>query len=196
MKSPTCKFLNLLLLTLAVAGLATFSTGLASAQTDVYRVNYFTLDNEAAIFQTVRIDNPGTTYGNVCAMIYVYAADQQLAECCGCMETPNGLRTIPFSSLLFNTLTGVFPPSGVFKIVSAAPNGSVCDPTNVRPTPALREWGTHTQSTTTSPFFVLTETTFTPVTLGATELANLQAQCSFIHILGSGHGLCTCGTGD
>jgi hypothetical protein len=174
-----------------------FGLGIASAQ-DVFRVNYFSNNTTSgAPDQIVRIDNPGLTYGNLCAMIYVFDADQQLTECCGCVETHNGLRTLDLrGNLTSNPLTGVVSSTGVIKIVSAAVNNSPCDPTsNVTPKPNLREWGTHTQNPVGTTFPV-TETEFSDSTLGATELANLQAQCSFIGILGSGHGTCTCGGGD
>jgi hypothetical protein len=130
-------------------------------------------------------------------MIYVFDNDQQLTECCGCVETHNGLRTLSVRrDLTANPLTGVISNNGVIKVVSAAVNNSPCDASaNVAPKPNLREWGTHTQNLVGSTY-PITETEFTDSTLGATELANLQAQCAFIGILGSGHGLCTCGTGD
>ena len=49
---------------------------------DVYKVNYFANNVAAAPDETVRIDNPGLTYGNMCANIYVFDNDQQLSECC------------------------------------------------------------------------------------------------------------------
>jgi len=194
MKPPLCK-----ILTLVTIGLVVLGTGVASAQTDVYRLNYFQgLEvGEGLFFETVRIDNPGLTYGNLCAMIYVFDRDQQMIECCGCVQSHNNLSTIPLPSLILNPLTGEgnVPVNGVIKIVSAAVNNSPCDPsTNVRPTPNLREWGTHFYFNSIAPLvFTETETEFSPSTLGATELANLQAQCSFIHILGSGNGICSCG---
>ena len=198
------KFLSLgLVLVVLVAA----SGGVASAQ-DVYKVNYFD-NNAVATFgipapdAKVRIDNPGLTYGNLCAMIYVFAADQQLAECCGCLETHNGLRKLSIgTNLTSNPLTGVVPSSGVIKVVSAAPVGGVCDPTaSVSPKSNLRVWVTHVQDPIPLGAFgglvyPTTETESSDSTLGATELANLQAQCSFINILGSGAGVCTCGTGD
>lgn len=180
---------------LVIVGLLTLGAGVASAQTDVYSVNYYANNQASGVNdQVVRIDNPGFTYGNLCAMIYVFNEDQQLDECCGCLETHNGLRTLSVkANLLSNTLTGVPRNNGVIKIVSAAVNNSPCDPTsNVRPTPDLRSWGTHFQSSRAQ----ITETAFSEAPLGATELANLQAQCAFIGILGSGHGICSCGTGD
>ncbi len=194
MKLPGYK---ILVLALAVVGLGIAGSSVASAQTDVYRLNYFSNNAAPAPDATVRIDNPGLTYGNLCAMVYVFDADQQLSECCGCVETHNGLRTISVrSNLTSNPLTGVVSRNGVIKIVSAAVNNSPCDPTsNVKPTPNLRVWVTHIQNPVGTSY-PITETESSDSTLGATELANLQAQCAFVNILGSGHGICSCGTGD
>jgi hypothetical protein len=193
MKLTACKTLSV---ALVIAGLISVGAGVASAQ-DVYKVNYFSNNAAPAPDATVRIDNPGLTYGNLCAMIYVFDADQQLTECCGCVETHNGLRTLSVrSNLTSNPLTGVVSRNGVIKIVSAAVNDSPCDPTsNVSPKANLRAWVTHIQNAvgTTWP---ITETESSDSTLGATELANLQAQCAFVNILGSGQGICSCGTGD
>lgn len=162
------------------------SAGVASAQTDVFSVNYFANNVSSSTAATVRIDNPGLTYGNLCAMIYVFDQDQQLSECCGCSAGHNGLRTISVKALTNNPLTGHISNTGVIKIVSAAVNNSPCDPTaNVSPKPNLRAWATHIQNNG-----AVTETEFLDSTLGATELANLQAQCAFIGILGSGAGSC------
>jgi hypothetical protein len=188
-----CRVLTVLSIALVVVGLVSLGTGVASAQ-DVFKVNYYSNANTAGFPDaTVRIDNPGLTYGNLCAMIYVFNNDQQMFECCGCVETHNGLRTLSVNrDFTSNPLTGVVTTNGVIKIISAAVNNSPCDPTsNVSPKANLRAWGTHIQNTG-----VITETEFSDSTLGATELANLQAQCSFIGILGSGHGICSCGTGD
>jgi hypothetical protein len=188
-----CRILPVLVIALLVLAL---SSGAALAQ-DVYKVNYFANNAGAAPAASVRIDNPGLTYGNLCAMIYVFAADQQLSECCGCVETHNGLRTLSVrTDLTSNPLTGVIATNGVIKVVSAAVNNSPCDPTsNVTPTPNLRVWVEHIQNPVGAAY-PITETESSDSTLGATELANLQAQCAFINILGSGHGICSCGTGD
>jgi hypothetical protein len=192
MKVSFCK---IVCLALAIVGLMVIGASSASAQ-DVFKVNYFTNNFAPYPDATVRIDNPGLTYGNLCAMVYVFDADQQLSECCGCVETHNGLRTISVrSNLTSNPLTGVISRNGVIKIVSAAVNNSPCDPTsNVSPKANLRAWVTHPQ--TNVGYYPITETESSDSTLGATELANLQAQCAFVNILGSGHGICSCGTGD
>ena len=194
MKLAFCK--TLLVAAAAIVGFAIIGAGAASAQ-DVYKVNYFSNNAAPAPDATVRIDNPGVTYGNLCAMIYVFDADQQLTECCGCVETHNGLRTLSVrSNLTSNPLTGVVSRNGVIKVVSAAVNNSPCDPTsNVTPKANLRAWVTHVQNAVGTAY-PITETESSDSTLGATELANLQAQCSFINILGSGAGVCSCGTGD
>jgi hypothetical protein len=197
---------SIVVLAVVVAGFVIASAGVASAQ-DVYKVNYFDFNSPIlATFPvpdaTVRIDNPGLTYGNLCAMIYVFAADQQLAECCGCVETHNGLRRLSVrNDLTKNPLTGVVPFSGVIKVVSASPSSGVCDPTSVTPKANLRVWATHIQPGTAFGSFggliwPVTETESSDSTLGAAELSALQAQCSFVNVLGSGHGICSCGTGD
>ena len=193
MKGTFCKTL---LVAVAIVGIAIIGAGAASAQ-DVYKVNYFSNNAAPAPDATVRIDNPGVTYGNLCAMVYVFDADQQLTECCGCVETHNGLRTLSVrSNLTNNPLTGVVSRNGVIKVVSAAVNNSPCDPTsNVSPKANLRVWVTHVQNAVGTAW-PITETESSDSTLGATELANLQAQCAFINILGSGQGICSCGTGD
>jgi hypothetical protein len=190
---PLCRMLPVLVVALLVLGIG---SGIAMAQ-DVYKLNYFSNNFAGVPDGTVRIDNPGLTYGNLCAMIYVFDADQQLSECCGCVETHNGLRTLSVQrDLTSNPLTGRISNNGVIKIISAAVNNSPCDPTaNVSPKANLRAWGTHIQNPVGAAF-PITETEFTDSTLGATELANLQAQCAFVNILGSGQGICSCGTGD
>jgi hypothetical protein len=203
MKAALGKFLTL---ALGAAALAIGASVALAQTTDVYKVNYF--DNNtvtAAPAAWIRIDNPGLTYGNLCAMIYVFDQDQQLTECCGCVQTHDGLQRLSVrTNLTSNPLTGVVSNAGVIKIVSAAVNNSPCDPTsNVTPKSNLRAWATHIQfpEIVTVPgnpsvtYYPVTETGFEDSPLGATELTNLQSQCAFINILGSGHGVCSCGSG-
>ena len=196
MKKTALKTLSL---AAAIGCLALVSSGVSWAQTtNVYQVNYFANNNIAAApDETVRVDNSGMNYKNLCSMIYVFDNDQQMTECCGCNNTPNGLHTMSVKlNLTHNPLTGVVSNNGVIKIVSAALNASPCNPSvPYTPTPNLHIWGTHVQAISSTTYAV-TETNFQPSTLGATELSNLQSQCAFIKILGSGSGLCTCGTGD
>ena len=144
---------------------------------------------------TVRLTNPGVTGGNLCAEIYVFDQSQQLSECCGCLVSPDGLRTLSVNGdLTSNPLTGVQSRTGVVKVVPAdASVNPSCDPTVIAPKASLAAWSTNIQKQAASAF-TITETTFQPGPLGDDELAALQSQCSFSHTLGSGQGVCSCGT--
>jgi hypothetical protein len=186
-----------------------FLPGPASAQgvgTDVFKINYFANNGvSGAPDATVRIDYPakvetGADSVDFCAMIYVFDNDQQLAECCGCLLTQDGLRTLSVThDLTNNPLTGVVSSNGVVKIVSSAARPGGCQPGNpesVVPEPAIRAWASHVQNKV-GPAYPVTETEFTDATLSAEELSfNLEEQCSFVQRLGSGKGVCSCGTGD
>ncbi|HXX00707.1 MAG TPA: hypothetical protein VEJ00_05800 [Candidatus Acidoferrales bacterium] len=189
---------HVLTISLIVLGLCVLGVS-ASAQ-DIFKINYFANNGvSGAPDATVRIDNPGTdsTY-NLCAMIYVFDNDQQLTECCGCLVTANGLRTLSVGkNLTNNPLTGVVSNNGVIKIVSSTVNNSPCEPASgVEPTPAVRAWASHIQNKVGSAYPV-TETEFSDATLSEQEFSfNLEEQCYFAERLGSGHGICSCGTGD
>ena len=191
-----------LTIALTVVAICTLGAISASAQdplaTDVFKVNYIANNGVAgAPDATIRVTNPGTSNGNLCAFVYVFDNDQQLDECCGCITTPDGLRTFSVTKdLTSNPLIGIVVNHGDVKIVSGAVNNSPCDPTaNVTPKASLRAWATHIQNKVGTAY-PITETEFSDATLSAGELANLQADCYFVNRLGSGHGICSCGTGD
>lgn len=189
----------------AVAILAALSVGLSWADSpaaaqppDTLQVNYFVNANTyGAPDGTVQLDNPGTSGGNVCAEIYVFYPDEEMTECCGCLLTPDDLRTLSINGdLTSNPLTGVVATAGVIKVVSAT-TATGCDPTNVTPVASTRDWGTHILGLSTGGF-VITETEFQSATLSGAELTGLhglQSECSAIHGVGSTKGICTCGTG-
>jgi len=186
-------------LLLACALVVLLSAGPVWASTtppaDVFKVDYFANANTAgAPDGTVRIDNPGTAAGNVCASIFVFDPYQELSECCSCLLTPDGLRTLSVNTdLTKNPLTGVVLNTGVIKIISTIPVAGACPlPTVVNSTPALRAWVTHIQNGT----YAVTETNATDATLSVNEVINLQRECTAVKLDGSGHGVCTCGSGD
>jgi len=113
------------------------------------------------------------------------------------VETPDGLRTLSVHrDLTSNPLTGIVSTNGVIKIVSSVAGSTGCDAAGkVAPTATLRAWVTHIGNAV-GPDYPVTETESSDSTLGTTELSNLQTQCAFVQILGSGHGTCSCGTGD
>ncbi|HTC74115.1 MAG TPA: hypothetical protein VK684_00975 [Edaphobacter sp.] len=209
---------HLLTISLLILGLCVLGAS-AAAQTpsqDFFKISYFANNGVAgAPDATVRIDNPGSPFStvpdtaaaptsgdvNLCAMIYVFDNDQQLSECCGCLVTPNGLRTLSVrKDLTGNPLTGVVSNNGVIKIVSALPNPAgdqLCDPDGSnQPVPTVRAWASHVQNKVGTAY-PITETAFTDATLSEDEFFfNLNEQCLFAERLGSGKGVCSCGTGD
>jgi hypothetical protein len=183
---------SLLALTLSVA------TGWAAVTTppaDTLKVDYFANANTAgAPDGTLRITHPGTAAGNVCASIFVFDPEQELTECCSCLLTPDGLRTLSVNTnLTGNPLTGVILSTGLIKLVSTIPVAGACPlPTKVNSEPALRAWETHIQNGN----FAITETASQDATLSAGEVTRLQQECTAIRLDGSGRGICSCGTGD
>ena len=162
---------------------------------DTLKVDYFANANTpGAPDGTARLDNPGTAAGNVCASIFVFDPNQELSECCSCLLTPDGLRTLSVNTdLTGNPLTGVVLTTGVIKYVSTIPVAGACPlPTAVNSEPALRAWTTHIQNGS----FQETETGALDATLSSGEVSRLAAQCFAIQLDGSGRGICTCGTGD
>ena len=185
---------SLLTLTLFVAA-GWAATPVTTPPADTLKVNYFSNANTSgAPDGTLRITNPGTAAGNVCASIFVFDPFQELTECCSCLTTPDGLRTLSVNTnLTGNPLTGVILSSGLVKIVSTIPVAGSCPlPTTVNSEPALRSWLTHIQNGN----FSETETASQDATLSTGEVSRLAAQCFAIKLDGSGRGICTCGTGD
>ena len=190
---------------LIVAGICTLGVVGAGAQSQSpLTANYFANNGvSGAPDATVRVTNPGSTNGNLCALVYVFDNDQQMDECCGCLTTPDGLRTFSVTKdLTSNPLVGTVVNHGDIQILAWPVNGSPCDPTLNFGTPIapagtlnLRAWATHIQNKvgTTYP---ITETAFSDAGLNDGVAFNLSQDCFFIERLGSGHGICSCGTGD
>jgi hypothetical protein len=192
MIKKTSLVVSLLTVTLLVgSGWAAVTTPPA----DTLKVDYFSNANTAGSPDgTLRITHPGTAAGNVCASIFVFDPQQELTECCSCLLTPDGLRTLSVNTdLTSNPLTGVILKTGLIKLVSTIPVSNTCPlPTKVNAEPALRAWTTHIQNSGNA----VTETASQDATLSAGEVNRLAAQCFAIKLDGSGSGICSCGTGD
>lgn len=186
----------LVVCTLALALCASFAAAaVTTPPADTLKVNYFSNANTAgAPDGTVRITDVGTSGGNLCAAIFVYDPQQELSECCSCLLTPNGLRTLSINKdLTSNPLTGVTLTTGSIRIVSTRTVGGSCPlPTTLTPTAGLRDWTTHIQNSN----FAVTETTDVDATFSGSEQSILQNNCYAIGLVGSGSGVCSCGTGD
>ncbi len=162
-------------------------------------VNYFDLHNAqiAGADGTIRVTNPGVTGTDLCAMFYVYDQNQELSECCGCTVTQNGLRTLSLvSDFNSNPLTGAAPPNGVIQMVPSDPSvNPQCNPASLAPKGVVLGWGSNVQVLNNSTF-QFTESRFNPAPLTPAEQQELVSQCAFLQQLGSGQGICSCGTGD
>ena len=157
-------------------------------------VAYF--DATSGIGSTIRVTNPGTTGKDLCTMIYVFDRDQQMSECCGCLISQDGLLTLSLQKdLLKNPLTGVASTSGTVMLVSAQlPSSGGCNASSMTPAGNIVAWATHL-SQVKSGGVSSAEAPFSSSPLGTSESSSLQSQCLFIQQLGSGQGLCSCGSG-
>ena len=190
-------------LTLAIAGVANAFP--AGGPPDSFQVGYAANLNLGESY--IDITNAGTLNGthpagNICANVYVFSPDEQLASCCSCLVTPDALNNLGVNrDLVSNTLTGVIPTSVVVKMVASVPaSSSTCansavtvNPKNLAP--GMRVWGTTLHSAPAGGV-ALTENQFSPALLSTSELANLTSLCGFIIDDGSGFGICkSCRTG-
>jgi hypothetical protein len=171
----------------------------STSTADVFKVNYFSNANTAnAPDGTFRMTNPGTVGGNICAYVLVHDPNQELSECCGCLLTPDGLRTLSVNTdLTANPLTGVKLTTGTIEVVSVQPVNNTCPLPGTTSAvqylyPGLRAWGTHIQNSN----FTITETQSLDATFSAAEDSRVYNECFAIVLDGSGAGICTCGTGD
>ena len=166
--------------------------------TPLLLVNYFdaAYAQTSGIEGTVRLTNTGLTGGNLCAMVYVFDQHQVLNECCGCSVSDSGLLTLSLlNDLTANTLSGKLPQAGMIEVVSSDPTQNPqCDPGSLAPTGIIVGWETNAQPDGDGTFQV-TERSFTQVPLGG-EGTILQNECSYLKQLGSGAGICTCGSGE
>jgi hypothetical protein len=161
-------------------------------------VDYFSYANNVnAPDGSLNLVNTGLTGGDLCAMVYVFDASQEMNECCGCSISKDGIRTLSVDTdLTANTLTGVTLSTGVIRIIPAdATSNPTCNASTVTPSGLILPWATHIQ-TPIPGTYAITETDSQLPTLSKTELMDLESDCGFIQKLGSGHGICTCGVGD
>jgi len=189
--------------------------GLAILKTpaDAYLVRYAA--NLSAGDSSIDLTNAGSVsgsepVGNICANVYVFAADQQMIACCTCPLTPNHLKSLSVKNdLTSNTLTpGSVNEVTIELLATAAPVGTgTCNAgslpggftaggTFVAPlVPGLEAWGT-TLHGAPGGGYGTTETAFSKAPLSNSELNKLNSYCGFIQSNGSGYGICSsCRTG-
>lgn len=153
-------------------------------------------DVKAGYDGTIRLTNPGLTAGDLCAMVYVIDSNQELNECCGCSISDSGLRTISLvSDLTANPLTGKKPKAGTIMVVSSNPgsNGQ-CNAATPDPNGMIVGWDSNAV-TLPDHTIQVTESEFKLTPMG-NEATVLAGECSFLQQLGSGRGVCSCGSGN
>jgi hypothetical protein len=206
--------------------LVTPDDGLFSAATAVDQV-FFDGSNGDNILRLVNpngaanLNLAGAKNQTVCAMIYVFDAQQEMGECCGCPVSPGGLTTFSVEhNLIANwSIGGPFSvTTGAFAVVAAAPNAPLtclgqsgacnggCDPSNnpgysVNPANNLLGSMTHNQlqaeivGTSVQETADITETGLFDDSAGdPNNLAYLQEQCGALIGNSTGGGICSCPT--
>ena len=192
MRKLACSVLPLLAVALLLG------LGTAMAQDNVYDVTYFsnahTVNAPDGVLRLVNDGNvsDASPAGDLCASIYVFDTREELAECCSCRITPNGILSLSVNNnLTRNTLTGRTLTRGVIKVVSSNLSGGRCNAAVSTPHVGIRGWQTHIQRSVV-PAYVTTEEELTDSTFGAAEQADLAEDCGVLFELGSGQGVCSC----
>jgi len=163
----------------------------------------------------VRIVNVGnfaaalTPPGPLCANIYVFDDIQQLQECCSCLVTADGVRTLStINDLTKNpAFNGAKMSLGAIKVVGSETFFGTCfskiaaelDPGGLAE--GLKAWINHAETIATNlpPFGFTTSTSvdeFANAPLDVGELEELTINCRQLFAQASGAGVCTCGSGD
>jgi hypothetical protein len=164
---------------------------------DTFTVGFFVDANTVGIpDRSLLITNPGVSGGDLCAMIYLYSDDGEMAACCGCMVPMNSLRMMSFNDeLLGNPLTRKKLTNGVIKIISSS-GAPVCDPQSTNPTPSLVSSTAHAAVSKEAGGVEGKQIEHNPkkTTLSFAEKGKVETECHFAKVLGSGRGVCGCGS--
>src|SRR5271157_3659870 len=145
----------------------------------------------------LRISDPDASAPDLCALIYVFDQNQQLVECCGCVVSADGLRTLSWlNDLMGNPLTGIKSTAGTVSLVAADhASNPYCHASVISPSGSLVSWSTSVAAAGNGSYSVQ-EASATSSPLTAAQISALQAQCYFVEVLGSGQGICSCGVGN
>jgi hypothetical protein len=150
----------------------------------------------------------GNTVGDICANIYVYTPQQELASCCACSVSPNSLHAWPVSYGTGNLLSNVNNTtvlneiaagnySVVIKILATVANSNGTCPSPNAPNglaSGLKAWATHSHPTNTSTV-AITETAFLDASLSVGEYNKLLGDCNVLVTQESGAFCPNCITG-
>jgi hypothetical protein len=149
--------LTLILGTMAASAVAFAQLGPIFTPTDSYQIGYAANLNIGD--SVVNLSNSGwqggfigatpPTVGNICVNVYVFDPTEEMAACCACLVTPNGLNSLSGQKdLIIDTLTPAVPTSVVIKLVASQPGTTVagafmlCNASMVGPGTASAPYGT------------------------------------------------------
>jgi hypothetical protein len=185
----------LLTLFLSTSALAQISSAVNAGMLDSFQVRYFA--NLTAGDAAINLTNVGflggtDPSGDICANVYVFAQDQQLAACCSCPLTPNHLATLSVQNLTSNLLTPGVPSAITVALAATAESSGTCNAANIQTSQlvsGLRAWGT-TLHALPGGGYTVAETEFSPAPLSASEFSKITSYCGFIQAIGSGYGIC------
>ena len=208
MKKVMCTLLPILAVALV---LGTASAVAQNAPDDVYALGYYSGANTAGNPDaTVRVINDGSAgEADLCAAFYVFDNSQELQACCSCPVTADGIISESVNSnLLGNPLTTKLNVAGVIKVLSTATAKG--GPTECSAsakyagavTPGIRGWITHIEvgaAITTdagrkivASAAATTESDLKDSNYSSLETGDLELECQYLILLGSGHGQCSC----
>jgi len=194
MKKVVCTLLPILAIALV---LGTASAVAQNAPDDVYAVSYYSGANYTGYPDgTARVINDGSAgEADLCAAFYVFDNSQELQACGSCPVTADGIISESVNrNLLGNVLTSAVNHAGVVKLLSTATatgGPTECNATAKYAgavTPGIRGWITHIQPTSRA----TTEETFKDSNYTTLETGDLELECQYLILLGSGHGSVSC----
>jgi hypothetical protein len=165
------------------------------------------ITNSGASSTTPFTNNMMPQDGNICANVYVFLPNEQIAACCSCFVSPNGLLSLSVKNdLINNPLIPIpAPTSVVIKLLATKAGSAPSTCTNAAAlagtsgngtVSGMVAYGTTLHAILDSkktPTYTVTETKFTQATLSSAELKTLTTFCSVIIGNGSGLGVCGCG---
>jgi len=135
----------------------------------------------------------GFQNGNLCVNVYAFSPDEQMASCCSCLVTPNGLASLSVrEDLVSNTLTPSIPSSITVALIGTDGGaGGACGGSYAPEVPGLLAFGStlHPLPGATGAFG-LAETPFSVGQLNATQRLRMNSLCAFLRAYGSGYGIC------
>jgi hypothetical protein len=221
----------LILGTLAASAVAFAQLGPSFSPTDAFQIGYAAnlnigesvLNMSNSGWQGGFINATPPTSGNICANVYIFDPQEEEISCCSCLITPNGLNSIPLTTLTLNTLTPAIPTSIIIKLLATQPGTTIAgafmncnasgvalsttttmNPTATFPTytagqtgylaGGLIAWGTTLEPTAPTGYNVVS-VDYKKEMLSASELNALVTTCGFVQTEGTGYGICpSCAT--